>query len=115
MSFDQEMKNLYKWIYEEMAKHPHANGKLYVPKSHIKRGEMMVTKSMDLTEYQWLIDMYGLTHEELMIWTMWNEQEFQYAYWECGLIPKVTMAINNGGWCEHVIRARITFEKSKKI
>jgi hypothetical protein len=111
MSFEKSFKEIQEYIIKGILAHPHTNGKLYIPKSRIKRGEMCVTKQMDLREYQWLIDMYGLTHEELMIWTMWETPEFRYAYWECGLIPKVRMAVNNGGWCEHLIRARITFEK----
>lgn len=111
MSFEKAMKEIYGWIYKEMASNPHFNGKLYVKKSIIKRGELVAHKMIDLRGYQDIIDMYGLTHEELMIWTMWNSPEFKYAYWECGMIPKVRIAVNNNDWCEHQIRAKITFEK----
>ena len=111
MSFEKAMSEIYDYIIQGILDNPHTHGKLRVKKSIIKRGELTANKMMDLTTYQILIDMYGLTHEELMIWTMWNEPEFKYAYWECGLIPKVRMAVNNNDWCEHQIRARITFEK----
>jgi hypothetical protein len=111
MSFEKAFKEIRDYCIKGILENPHTQGKLYVKKSVIKRGELVANKMMDLRDYQSLIDMYGLTHEEVMIWTMWHTPEFQYAYWECGMIPKVRMAVNNGYWCEHEIRAKITFEK----
>jgi hypothetical protein len=110
MSFEKEIQKLYAWAAKEIAKHPHSKGRLIIPKSHIKRGKMKATQMLDLRDYKRFIDAYGLTYEEAMLWRIADSPEFKYAYYECGIVPKVTMLENDGTWDPNQIKARITFE-----
>ena len=81
-----------------------------VTKKMIKSDLILICHSqINLLCYGHLIETYGLTLEELFIWNMEKSPEFQYAYWECGRVPRVEV-FTNEDWGTNV-RARIYFEK----
>ncbi len=85
-------------------------GKMTVTKKFIKNEDILMCHSqINLLCYGHLIETYGLTLEELFIWNMEKSPEFQYAYWECGRIPRVEV-FTNEEWGTNV-RAKIYFEK----
>ena len=61
--------------------------------------------------HEYLIKTYDLTLEELVMWKIENSDEFKYAYWECGKIPRVEV-YQNEEW-GNTIRARVYLEKQK--
>lgn len=73
---------------------------------------LMAHIQLNLLHYGWIKEIYGLTFEELFLWYLDGSPEFQYAYWECGRIPRVEV-FTNEDWGTNV-RARIYFEKIKK-
>jgi hypothetical protein len=70
---------------------------------------LMAHVQLNLLHYGWIKEMYGLTLEELLLWYLEDSPDFQYAYWECGRIPRVEV-FTNEDWGTNV-RARIYLEK----
>jgi hypothetical protein len=87
-----------------------ACNKMAFTKKHMRNEKIVVNVKFHYPDYRGYVENYRYTLEEIVIHILERSQEFKFLYWENNRIPNVQI-LENKGWCENEIRAKVIFEK----